>query len=379
MSVKPIRPTSRDDIKTAIICALPIEGDAVEAALDGLWDDNVYPLGKAQGDPNLYAIGHIGNHNIALVRMPGMGKKVASGVAASLSSSFQALQVAFIVGICGVSPLNKRDEIIMGDVAVSEAVVEYDFGRQFPDRFVRKTTLMGSLGRPNLEIRSLVAKLKGLKARSQLNRQLLLCLPAIYKGLGKENVDYPGPDKNLLSPSHYRHKHQDLNACKLCAKYNTMNDEICKEAAALNCEQLGCFFAQPPIPRHRLRLSLEGLQIIPDPKVHFGIIASGDKVVKSAHHRDIVASQESVIAFEMEGAGVWDHLPCVLIKGACDYADSHKSDTWHEYAAAIATAALKALLETWPGPNPTSRKVSCRPMRSTAFCLMNTTRTLQSQ
>ncbi|OAQ59479.1 hypothetical protein VFPPC_10536 [Pochonia chlamydosporia 170] len=47
----------------------------------------------------------------------------------------------------------------------------------------------------------------------------------------------------------------------------------------------------------------------------------------------------------MEGAGVWDELPsCMIIKGVCDYADSHKSKGWQRYAAATAASTAKALL-----------------------------------
>jgi nucleoside phosphorylase len=61
------------------------------------------------------------------------------------------------------------------------------------------------------------------------------------------------------------------------------------------------------------------------PSVHIGIIASGDSVVKSGLHRDAVSREAGVFGFEMEGAGVWDTIPCVIIKGVCDYAESHKS------------------------------------------------------
>jgi hypothetical protein len=54
-------------------------------------------------------------------------------------------------------------------------------------------------------------------------------------------------------------------------------------------------------------------------------MASGDSVMKSGEDRDMVAGAGDSIAFEMEGAGVWDNFPCIVIKGACDYADSHKS------------------------------------------------------
>lgn len=84
-----------------------------------------------------------------------------------------------------------------------------------------------------------------------------------------------------------------------------------------------------------------------EPKVHFGLVASGNVVMKSGEDRDQIAEKEKVIAFEMEGAGVWDTLPCLIIKGVCDYADSHKSKRWLNYAAVSAAACVKAFLESW--------------------------------
>jgi nucleoside phosphorylase len=54
-----------------------------------------------------------------------------------------------------------------------------------------------------------------------------------------------------------------------------------------------------------------------------------------------------VVAFEMEGAGVWNELPCIIVKGGADYADCHKNNTWQDYAAATAAATMKALLDRY--------------------------------
>ncbi|KAK6837855.1 hypothetical protein PG987_006136 [Apiospora arundinis] len=70
-------------------------------------------------------------------------------------------------------------------------------------------------------------------------------------------------------------------------------------------------------------------------------------MLKSGEDRDSIAQQEGVIAFEIESAGVWDVLPCVVIKGACDYADSHKMKAWQHCAAATAAACMKAFLDSW--------------------------------
>ncbi|KAK3392746.1 hypothetical protein B0H63DRAFT_491065 [Podospora didyma] len=49
----------------------------------------------------------------------------------------------------------------------------------------------------------------------------------------------------------------------------------------------------------------------------------------------------------MESAGMWDELLCIVAKGVCDYADSHKNKTWQDFAAATAACAMKALLERY--------------------------------
>ncbi|KAL4960362.1 nucleoside phosphorylase domain-containing protein [Aspergillus stella-maris] len=85
--------------------------------------------------------------------------------------------------------------------------------------------------------------------------------------------------------------------------------------------------------------------------IHIGLVASADTVMKSGQHRDEIVKKEKVYGFEMEGAGVWDNVPCLIIKGVCDYADSHKSKVWQAYAAATGASAAKAFLEYWMPAN----------------------------
>jgi hypothetical protein len=51
----------------------------------------------------------------------------------------------------------------------------------------------------------------------------------------------------------------------------------------------------------------------------------------------------------MEAAGLMDGFPCLVIRGICDYADSHKSKNWQRYSAAAAAAYAKELLLGVPG------------------------------
>jgi nucleoside phosphorylase len=81
------------------------------------------------------------------------------------------------------------------------------------------------------------------------------------------------------------------------------------------------------------------------PVVHRGLILSGGGVVKNPEDRDRLRRDHGdAICFEMEAAGIMDEIPCLVVRGICDYADTHKQDGWHHYAAAVAAAYGKAIL-----------------------------------
>lgn len=87
-----------------------------------------------------------------------------------------------------------------------------------------------------------------------------------------------------------------------------------------------------------------------DPVIHYGIIASGNTLVKDAAIRDKIVEDagEECICLEMEAAGLMNHFPCLVIRGICDYADSHKNDRWQRYASATAAAYGRELLSYVP-------------------------------
>ncbi|KAF4626009.1 hypothetical protein G7Y89_g12153 [Cudoniella acicularis] len=86
-----------------------------------------------------------------------------------------------------------------------------------------------------------------------------------------------------------------------------------------------------------------------DPVIHYGLIGFADRLIKDAYFRDHLADTEGVLCFEMEAAGLMDRCQCVVIRGICDYSDTHKNDTWQGYAALTAAAYAKELLRMIPG------------------------------
>ncbi|PKX90602.1 Pfs domain protein [Aspergillus novofumigatus IBT 16806] len=69
-------------------------------------------------------------------------------------------------------------------------------------------------------------------------------------------------------------------------------------------------------------------------------------VVKDSQLRDKLGRELGVLCVEMEAAGLMNNYPCLVIRGICDYADSHKNKEWQGHAAAVAAAYAKELLLT---------------------------------
>ncbi|KAH8653692.1 hypothetical protein BX600DRAFT_515940 [Xylariales sp. PMI_506] len=349
-------PRDRGEFGIAIICALPLEADYVQLAFDRHWEKEGKQYGKRQGDKNAYTTGSIGQHNVVLVHMPSMGNTTSAAVAANLVFSFPNIQLCLVVGICGAVPFPQgtKDEIILGDVIMSTSLVQYDFGRQYPAGFDRKRGVEDSLGRANREVLAMVAKLKTRRGCEDLRDQLKDHLLRLQSKA--PSATYPGADLDQLYEASYPHRHQlpTNNSCDKC------RDDI--ETCSASCAELGCE-ATRLIRRQRLDSPKQNSEIgiEPIPSVHFGPFGSANSVMKSAAHRDMISKADRVLAFEMEGAGVWTELPTIVMKAACDYADSHKHKNWQQYAAASAAACMSAFLRQWIIPDSPSQFVSYVP------------------
>jgi nucleoside phosphorylase len=348
-------PSGRDDFEVAIICALSIEYNAVSLVFDEFWDHEGDKYGRASGDPNHYTTGRVGKYNVVLALLPHMGTIDAASAAASMRSSYRALKLALLVGVCGGVPQGEHGEVLLGDVVISKSVVQYDFGRQYPDQFVRKDTIGDNLGRPNKDLRSLLAWIETDRGIETLERrtadflQQLQANAAKSKRAGKNKYRYPGAARDQLFKANYRHKHHIAATC-LCRHCLGDAHPVCDAALDSFCDDLGCDKNQLVV-RTRLdekrQLEREDNTAAQAPALYVGAMASGNMVIKSAAHRDQIAEKEKVIAFEMEGAGIWDEVPCIVVKGVCDYADSHKHKGWQDFAAATAASAAKAILERY--------------------------------
>ncbi len=64
--------------------------------------------------------------------------------------------------------------------------------------------------------------------------------------------------------------------------------------------------------------------------IYYGLIVSGNVVLKDAAARDEVLKRlgSECLCVETEAAGLMNNFPCLVVRGICDYSDSHKNDQW---------------------------------------------------
>ena len=305
-----------EDYTVGWICALPVEASAAMGMLDSLHE----PLSvDTRVDDNSYTLGKVGEHNVAIACLSSgvTGTTSAALVASKICFSFPSIRFGLMVGVGGGAP-SARNDIRLGDVIVSKpertsgGVIQYDFGKTVhKGQFVRT----GSLNQPPTALLNAVTT---LQARHRLKRpkltEYLTKMISEYPQLEKDGM-YPGKEHDQLFEAQYDHQGDD----DTCA----------------SCDQRHIVLRDPP---------RDGV-----PEIHYGLIASANQVMRNGNTREKLQNELGVLCFEMEAAGLMNNFPCLVIRGVCDYADTHKNKEWQPYAAATAAAYAKELLCSMPG------------------------------
>ncbi|KAF9886798.1 hypothetical protein FE257_011045 [Aspergillus nanangensis] len=278
-------PLGPDDYRIGIVCALYKELLAVRA----LFDERHQTPKITFEDTNEYALGRLAHHNVVAACLPSgdYGTIPAAQVITHMRRTFPSIRYYLVVGIGGGVP-SKQNDICLGDVVVSHptggypGVIQYDRGKDHENDDFERT---GSLPPPP---RALLNAISHLRADPDLPPAPLQPYIRAISDLRPE-YNYPGKEHD------------------------------------------------PYIGHHRIRTDN-------NPKVHYGMIASGNQVIKNSQTREHLAQKYNVLCVEMEAAGIVNVAPCLVIRGICDYADAEKNKTWQEYASATAAAYAKLLL-----------------------------------
>ncbi|KAF4637872.1 hypothetical protein G7Y89_g203 [Cudoniella acicularis] len=269
---------------------------------------------------NDYTLGKIGEHNVVIAVLPDgeYGTVSAAIVASDMRHSFPNIRIGLMVGIGGGAPIGQHD-IRLGDIVVSAPrdgkgdVFQYDFGKSIQGQSFRPT---GYLNQPPTV---LWTAMSGLKAQYECEgHQLEEAINGILEKKPRLRKKYqrPDPSSDRLYQSGVTHPPNDEASCAA----------ICGDNPS------------------RLVVRPERTKEEDSPAIHYGAIASANRLMKNALIRDTLAKEKDVLCFEMEAAGLMNHFPCLVIRGICDYSDSHKNKEWQGYAAIAAAAYAKDLL-----------------------------------
>lgn len=295
-----------NNVKIGIITALTEEFVAMQKML--IEPKTVVfptPLAGRKATGREYCVGRIrsldGNeHRIALTQTLGPGNTSAALRADCLLDRFPNLDVIIMTGIAGgvPSPDDKNKHVRLGDIIVAKGIVAYDFVSE-------KRTITELRGRPIAPCPRLI------EAQNHLDQNAFMGYKpweGFIKEISRKMPIYEQPPEttDIL----YGH-----------------NKEI--------------------IP-HPVDTSRNGF-----PRVFKEKIASANRVLKNPKKRDALKKTYGVYAVEMEGSGVADatweaEIGYYVIRGISDYCDGNKNDLWHNYAALVAAAYTRALIEKLP-------------------------------
>lgn len=334
-----------DQYTIAIICASVKEFDPVQALLDeGLccaYDGS----GRSGNDMNVYVVGRFADHH-AVLMMPGSPGELVAGLCTQrLRDHFPNIKLTLLVGICGAMSQNDEtgEPIYLGDVLVGTKIWRYLHN-------ARANQLQN--GGIDLQLRNLVSasasqrvkQLGNLLRTEHFRKEIMDASFAYLKFLQERKKDnkygYPS-DKgdeatpDILFKSDYIHRHRAANGPCDCTNPSKNN---CEEVKQIACKDLGC----EEYGRERTR-SQTG--VLPMPNIHVGTIATSDVVLRARSELATSFKNHNVLGIDMEGGGVSEATDCIVIKGAVNYADTHKNKDFVFYAAAAAASVAKAFVK----------------------------------
>ena len=318
-------PPARDEYQIGWICALQTEVAAAKLMLDedfGILEE------QDSADTNSYTLGKVGKHYVVIAGLPDgqYGTTSATTVAINMTRTFsQSLRIGLMVGIGGGIPSAHHD-VRLGDIVISRpdgtcgGVLQYDMGKIVEDGKLQR---IGSLNSPP---RSLLTAVANMKAATMIED------PTYPEYIEKATSRNARTRRNFGRP--------DASTDRL------FKTEHMHPTNAATCE--GCMpeWEEPRDTREEA-----------GPQVHYGIIASGNAVVKDGTTRERLRRETGALCFEMEAAGLMQDFPCIVVRGICDYADSHKNKQWQGYAALAAASYAKELLSYVPAGQVSQEKL----------------------
>lgn len=280
-----------------IVTALEIEFLMMLEMLENEREDDSLGAERTQ-----FPHGKIGKYDV-VVALSGKGNNFSSIIATKVLNYYKdSIKYIFMTGIAGGIPYieNSIEHIRLGDIVVSneKGVIQYDMGKNTKDGY--EYTF---LPRPP-------------DATIYRNSSILISRTGANPYKYWNYLDQIQKSKNVVRP-------EKMDLCDTPWIENSITQ-------------------QPILPAE---------YDLQRPRVHSGVIVSGNNVVKNASVRDQLKSEFNAKAIEMEASGVADAAwfegkDYFIVRGICDYSNPDKNKIWQSYAAAAAAAFTRELIET---------------------------------
>ena len=289
-----------------ILTALPDEFAAMRSFIG-------HPLrASVEGDRADYVAGTMPSarpgraHNVVLTMLGETGNDAAAAACTNLLRSYRSVRCLLMVGTAAGVPNPERPErhVRLGDIVVArQGIVEYDNVRDNDDGPVTRRTFPPPS--PLLERRARLLQ------------------------AGELTGDRPWEDLLETQTRLYPHFRRPPESADVMYSSDGSGSQVAHPDTALSGHWPG------------------------KPKVHMGMIASGDRSLRSARKRDEIAASCNVLAIDMEGKGIgnaafYEGGEWFTVRGISDYGDRHASRTWRSYASMAAAAYVRALLAMTP-------------------------------
>ena len=306
-----------------------------------------------------------GRHVVAISLLADMGNTAAAIGANILLQHCAKVRSLIMCGIAGAVPHPTRpeDHVRLGDIVVTDksGIIQYDRGKQRDPRGSGVARIPSSAGGG---LHWLLAAINSIfRSRSSQRHsasQTTSDGEASMSSAGPlEGFEYRGsarpPCPELLGAVRRIHADEATLGIKDRRRWDTLVDDFISNVG--NSEK----WSRPTSQHDILNDSAGGFgpailhpcdsqRRSGRPRVFRGPIGAANVVQADPLRRDALRDRHKIKAVEMEGSGVADagwigHVGYLVIRGTCDYCNSTKSDAWHYYAALIAAAYARTVIE----------------------------------
>ncbi|KAK2053267.1 purine and uridine phosphorylase, partial [Colletotrichum caudatum] len=296
------------------ICGFDTEFTAAKAFLEKTHTD---PPLITPNDRNSHACGRIGSLNV-VIAMPPDGEYGAAAVATlaeNMLRNFPHLRMGLMVGIGGGAPSSKHD-VRLGDVVVSHkdevpsGILHLDLAEKSQVKAVSSDDTDPRL-KLSVALKEGIARMQDFADMDDgqmdyyIDRALERLPPPVNR------YSRPPRSSDRLYRSDFLHLYL-LGDCGSCG--DDPDRLVSRETREKDA-----------------------------PAIHYGVIATSGRLISDASVRDNLA-EKGILCFDLLAAGLQNYFPCVVIRGICDYLDSHRTQEWHGFASITAAAYAARLL-----------------------------------